>query len=480
MEMRKQRIGTITLAITLISFGILLLLNNITDVKVLTVLSILWPLIIVIFGLEIVLSKFIFEKRDGETKAVIDGLSLTLLIIIVILSSVVTSIGNWSPGVRISLPFNGNGFNIFSQISGFYEYSSTFKKEIVLEADNHQRLEMDNSYGSIEIQGTDGNDIIIEAEIRIKHNDEKYANTVSEKIIKTENTGDVIRIISDNSLYKQERDKIGNITIDYYIKVPNGMELELENRYGNVDARNINNSIKIGNDHGNVLVRLIDGDLKLVNSYGQVEVIEISGKSVVENKHGNVFAKELGNNLDITNAYGDIEVEDIKGDVKIKNSHNQIDVQRVDKNLSIDSQYCNIRAMDIKGSIDVKGNNDNMYLEKIQGNVVANNRYGDIELKDANKGISMITRNGDIVLHTMEQIQEEVKIENEYGDILIEIPRKQEGSFNMLAAYGNIQNDFDFDINKSGNEESVNERIGENDIRFDIRNKNGEIRVRAY
>jgi len=85
--MNRKKIGTITLAITLIALGSLLLARNFIDVDTRLLLSILWPSIIIIFGIELIITKTLFAKEESKDNVKIDGLSITFLIFIVIISS---------------------------------------------------------------------------------------------------------------------------------------------------------------------------------------------------------------------------------------------------------------------------------------------------------------------------------------------------------------------------------------------------------
>jgi len=90
--MKKKKLGVITLAITLISLGVLLLLNNFADIDIFKVFSIIWPCIIILFGLEMIIVRQLYKSRNEDVNVSIDTISVILLIIIIVATSVVGNI----------------------------------------------------------------------------------------------------------------------------------------------------------------------------------------------------------------------------------------------------------------------------------------------------------------------------------------------------------------------------------------------------
>ena len=78
--LRGRRVGTLTAGIVLVLFGILFLLRSIFSSLNFTVILSLWPIILIILGIEIILAYTINKeeqmKYDGGAIILVIGLSL--------------------------------------------------------------------------------------------------------------------------------------------------------------------------------------------------------------------------------------------------------------------------------------------------------------------------------------------------------------------------------------------------------------------
>ena len=75
--MKIKRVGTITLAIALISLGVLIFMSQINDTYTLDLALKLWPLVLIVLGLEILW--FRFMSKDEEMVIKYDIFSIFLV-----------------------------------------------------------------------------------------------------------------------------------------------------------------------------------------------------------------------------------------------------------------------------------------------------------------------------------------------------------------------------------------------------------------
>ncbi|MEG2378290.1 MAG: DUF5668 domain-containing protein [Clostridia bacterium] len=61
--MRTRKLGTITLGVSLVTFGVLFLVSKMTHFITYRIIMYLWPCILIFLGLEIVLS-YVFNKSE--------------------------------------------------------------------------------------------------------------------------------------------------------------------------------------------------------------------------------------------------------------------------------------------------------------------------------------------------------------------------------------------------------------------------------
>jgi len=439
--MKKKKIGVITLAITLIFLGALLLLKNFIDVDIKMVFNIAWPCIIVLFGLEIIITKTVLTKNSDETRAFVNPISVIVLCIIIITISVYS---NFSFNKSLNLFSIVKHLNTgdFSTISS-YKYKSTYDLSFDIDAEDKDEIQVSNSFGNVRILESLSDSISIAAKVTIKSNNQEYAEELSKNIVKIDESGRIVKVFRDLNSSKSIKDKAVEINVDYEILVPANVRVNVKNKLGDVIIRNIKQDLEINNEFGNIEVSDISGALKLKNYFGDIEAINILGSVDITNQHNNVY------------------VENIEDDVTIKNQFGNIKVKNLGGNLNIDNEY---------GTVDIKD---------IEEDIFVNNKFGDIYVENANKFIKIISSNGNISLKAKNLIEKGMEIENELGNVYISLPSNQKGNFNILAEIGEIRNNFGLKVSESITDQSINDVIDDSSIKFYIRTRNGNINLNS-
>ena len=79
--MKIKRVGTITLAVALIALGILIFMSQISDTYTLDLALKLWPLVLILLGLEILWYRFMSKEEDVAIKYDIFSIFLVFTIL---------------------------------------------------------------------------------------------------------------------------------------------------------------------------------------------------------------------------------------------------------------------------------------------------------------------------------------------------------------------------------------------------------------
>lgn len=80
--MKSRRVGTVSMGIVLIMFGLLLLLSRISAISAVELFIYFWPLIIIILGIEILY--YVYKNKDEQKIIRYDILSIFIVAIILI------------------------------------------------------------------------------------------------------------------------------------------------------------------------------------------------------------------------------------------------------------------------------------------------------------------------------------------------------------------------------------------------------------
>ncbi len=308
--MRRWRMGTLTLGVLLIALGCGFIFNKLGIINSIVQVLSWWPLAIILLGIEVLFGGFLFI--DERCKLKFDGFSVLaiLLTLFICASSFLVS----------SLPIGSFNFG-FPNSNTFYSDNSSFNKSLTVNASGKESLVINNSLGNVQLQKSLENNIEIEAAIKIAYNDYEYAKSAADNIIKV-TEGNIINLSSDRGQF--QNNKINIQSIDYTIKVPEKLNVEVVNKFGKVDAANIGGNLKIKNTNGSINVKAVAGSLTIENKFGDITAADISGTSKISNSNGKITANGFRSDLVIEGKFGDINIKNVIGLVEVKNENGAI------------------------------------------------------------------------------------------------------------------------------------------------------------
>lgn len=349
--MKDIKIGRLTLAFTFIALGLIIFLEKFTYFKLMDLLFILWPMIIIALGFEIIVSSF-SKGEDYKRKNNLDILSISVIIILV------TILGFLNFSLKLG------DMNLFSKFINIKdEYNGVILEEITI--DESKKLIIDESDIDIEVIKSESSKV----KVRLEGEDQKNQDIKNDdknllEVTQVEGATRLTRKVKANTVYFM---KINKSSMKYIVELPNDIDLEIISRNGD---------IKINDIESNVTIKSKDSD---------------------------------------------IGFENIKGDMSILNSSGDIDGKK------------------LTGDIDV------------------------------------ISSSGDVTLDS--RFIKNIDVETQNGDVTLKLPEDQTGKFNIVSAYGNIDDELGFSIIESASTNSITEvrKIG-NPV-FNIRTHNGDITI---
>lgn len=461
---RQWRVGTLSMGLLLVALGIIMLVSQILNTSVIEHIFKWWPVVLILIGIEILI--YVFLSKQEEPKVKFDVFSIIIISIIMI-----TSVGFYAVTGLIS---SGNA--IVSIDSMFDNYRNESKYTMNFEVDaTGSNLIIDNSMGDVSVTKGEGQKIEVEANITIKNNDEEYAAKVSESLVSIKEEKD-IKITSNSKKYSNNG-KIGSIRIDYSVKVPDTVKVEVDNKFGDVSLVGLALLGKVHNANGKVTIEALGGDLIVDSFFGDVDVRDIKGETELYLKNGNVVANNCSKNIKIENSFGDIEIDGIEGIATITSTNGKTKGNGIDGNVSVISKFGDVILSNVSGSVDVDGANGSVDISTVGRDVKVKNTFGQTKILNVNKGITLNSSNGDITVETDKVITQDVNIENKFGDIILKLPAEQNGYFDANTKFGSIRNEFGLNVTKDMNNESVKGTVMDDKIKFKLKSDNGGIEL---
>ena len=205
-----------------------------------------------------------------------------------------------------SIDINGDKLNLGGNISYTGGTNLIEEENFVQNSDGVKTLEIVNSAGNINITRSDSKDVVVKFAKKVKGTDEKTKQEIMDNIqIKMDKSGDKL------SLSARSRDENGsyiwdwasklyksvNVTIDYDIKVPEGVKI-----------------YKVDNNAGNTGFDNISGEIDIKQNAGQ---ITLTGVSLEGNSSFNMNAGNINMDAAIDKA-DEVKINGTAGNINIK------------------------------------------------------------------------------------------------------------------------------------------------------------------
>lgn len=214
-------------------------------------------------------------------------------------------------------------------------------------------LDLDNRYGNISITNHVGSSVEVEVTVKAWDGTAKRAQETLDRIsIEREQNGRKVTL----KTHIQEdggKDRIINtsrgFSINYRIKMPEQMHLELENKFGNVQLARVLGEVDLEVKHGNLETKML-GEGEVEVKFGNVSIEGFQKTASVKVKHGNL---EIGqaSQLQINQSHGNCQlgmVDHLEGEVK----HGNTNIKQVAKVLKWENEFGNFNLKQMGDNFD--------------------------------------------------------------------------------------------------------------------------------
>lgn len=394
--MRQWKVGTITMGILLVTIGIVSILSQNIGVSLIDAVLKWWPVALITLGIEVLLSSFL--SKGDSVRLKFDGFSIFIIMLILLVTTGAYFVQNVIKGGIAGQIFN---INLPSK------YETRLTKNFSIPSDGKKKFILSNHQGDILVLKSSSGNIEIEAAVSIRNNDEEYSKSFLDSLFSIEEEAIVkIASVTDNLL--KDRYKVQSITIDYIVKIPENIDIEVNNKFGKFNASDIINNLKITNSNGDIDISKISGNIQISNRFGKIRVNTVTGNADVDGSNGDILLRDIGGYGKITNKFGRIDLYNVQKKVDINNS------------------------------------------------------------------------NGAIYVDNDKIVEEDIFIQNKFGEITLKLPESQQGTFKCDTRFGKINSKFMINIvEEHGSSQSGSGTIGNGKVNIKVDNSNGNINLYA-
>lgn len=237
-------------------------------------------------------------------------------------------------------------------------------------------LEINNSLGSLQIEGSQRPDLAITLEKRVWRKSEPEARKLAEQIrLLASREGNKLILTTNRNIFRRK-----NFTTGFKLQVPNGTRVKIKNSHGLVRVARIN-QVEVENSHGRVDIIEISGPVRVSNSYENVSIIDVAGECFLETRHSSALLSRVAGPVTIDCAHQKLELFDLKNALKIQSRHTVIKAIRIAGPAEIDGSYELISLNEI-GPAVVRSHHSPIEIEVARGDVNLETSYERIKLAD--------------------------------------------------------------------------------------------------
>lgn len=298
------------------------------------------------------------------------------------------------------------------------EHEKIVEQEFTINKDGI--LKIDNKYGNIDIENWDKNKVSFHITITADTWSESKAKKIFRDVEITFPSTGPTKVHARTLLNKVK----GRFNIHYKVMAPKDIRIDISNKYG---ALNIDE---------------VTGDTKIFVKYGSLKANSLgmsSNKPVdVEIKYSSMNVENL-NNLKLMMGYGNCTIDNMK-DAKIESKYSKFNFGKA-QDINVESKYDNYRVNTVR-KFNIDSKYTNYKIQKLIGNLDFNSKYGDIDVKSIGNYITSM------------------KIDNEYGNIYINMEEKP---YNLSFETSYCRVSYDGKSSKGENNSATGIQVGDSD-----------------
>jgi hypothetical protein len=260
-------------------------------------------------------------------------------------------------------------FLLTVSLSGQEEVKKEFHKEYT--AKEGSRLDLNNRYGDIVIQTSESNQVVINVKVTVKYTSREKAEKLLSYIdVQFDEGSDFVSaktVIDDKFNFSGWGNDSRRFSIDYEVKMPEWMNLNLINKYGNADLDDIKGLVNLDIKYGNLTAdKLLRGNEKPLNnltlSYGKATIDE-AGWLDATIRYCSNFTLTKCQALLLDSKYSGVQIGTISSVV----GETKYDKIRIDEinNLVLDAGYADVNVGSLAKKLDFTGGYGSLNVDRV-------------------------------------------------------------------------------------------------------------------
>ncbi|MFA4926126.1 MAG: DUF4097 family beta strand repeat-containing protein [Candidatus Aminicenantales bacterium] len=273
-------------------------------------------------------------------------------------------------------------------------------------------LEIVNSHGAVRIEGTDRQDISLTIKKTIWDRSETKAGQLAAELkLKTAREGTKLLLFTNRNDFHRK-----NFSVDFSLKVPASTAIKVSNSFGLVRITGVKEA-EVNNDHGQVDLLDITGQVKASNSFEKLSLLDIDGACQVVTNHSPVSIVRISGPVSLEASFEEVELIDLKSTLTVISRHSAVKALRVTGPLNLESSYEPVYVSEA-GATRIKGHHSEIEIDNLTGQLEVETSYEPIKLNRIKGDINLRGKSTEIDLNSAQSA--EIFIDTSYEDVNLE------------------------------------------------------------
>jgi hypothetical protein len=263
----------------------------------------------------------------------------------------------------------------------FISKQKSIKKTYIV--NSNAGIDIDNKYGNITILAWDEDKINLDITIKVTGGNENWVNeklnSIDVDITALKSMVTAITKIGNSSL--KSKGSSNSFEINYVIRIPKNGNVKITNKYGNIDAANLESTTDISCKYGKVILGKLNGSNNRIEiGYSQNSSIDYIKNGKIDADYSGLKINECGN-LHLDANYTDVTIQEGQN-IKYEGNYGTFKFQKINSIIG-SGNYLTIVINEISNNVKIDGNYSKINVALLNDkskNININTGYTNISL----------------------------------------------------------------------------------------------------
>lgn len=342
---------------------------------------------------------------------------------------------------------------------------------LALDLDLGQALDLDLSYGDIEVKASDEGGPRLQATIHASGRTLEEARAVLARYdLEVEHGADAItvRLVGEPLVVRDGKMRMElGAHADFVVRVPDGTAIDARSGSGDIRAK------------GTL------GALRLETGYGSVSIEQASGHLEAKSGSGNVRADQVeADEIELTSGYGDVRLGEARAQrIELKSGSGNVRIEAAEADeIELDTEYGSVHVRAAIGAVHARSGSGDVRLHDVEGSVDATSGYGTVEIAGVVTGLSASSGSGNVEARIRSGSRNDADwtLTSSYGSVVLEVPANFGCQLDARTGYGSVECDFPVTIEagKKKSEGKLKGRVGKGGGTVTLSSGSGDVVLR--